>query len=300
MAYDSFRHVTFYGPVWDGLSFAGWWFSNWNGTDWSAPELGQIAVQPSGVPYDAPSYARMVFDSYKRRDVYFGGGAVPFLVATNVTALWDGHDWTLTATNAPLPSPRLRHAMAYDSTRHATVMLGGETLGNSSFQVVGNETWELLEFDTPLINEQPASQYRPAGATAFFNVNAMGSAGATLSYTWHHGLAILTDGRRYSGTASPTLRVTSISQADEGSYSVDVSSDCGTITSLPAFLTLNPGLQAFSGGGVITLVWGDPSAVLEQAPAITGPWSAVPGATSPFVISASGRAAFYRLRPNGP
>jgi hypothetical protein len=290
MAYDSFRQLIFFGPSEEGFSAITFW--KWDGLQWLSAGFAFSLYERT--PYDG----RIVFDSYRRRDVYFGGqtgGPV-----TNTTAFWDGNGWTLLPTNAPGPSPRYNQAMAYDSARHAVVMLGGQndTFGNP--QLVGNETWELLEADTPLINEQPASQFRNLGETAVFNVVAAGPAGATLAYTWHHGPAILIDGGRFSGAASSTLKIAKVTAADAGDYKVDVSSDCGTVTSGPAFLTLSAKLQLFPAGDSATLIWAVPSAVLQQADSVTGPWSPAQGAGSPFVVSIAGSAKFFRLGPPGP
>jgi hypothetical protein len=292
MAYDSFRHTTFYGPVWDG--FYGWNFWNWDGANWTLEGRGFDTLTA------APSYARMVFDSYRRREVYFGGGANGSALPTNSTAFWDGHIWTMFPTNPPLPSPRLFAAMAYDSARHATVMMGGQIYVNGGPQLVGNETWELMALDLPVINQQPASQFRNPGDTAVFEVAALGPAGTTLSYTWHYGPATLLEGGRYSGATTSSLHISNVTAADVGAYRVEVSCSCGTVTSRPAFLTLGAPLQIFRTGDAGVLIWGFPDAVLQQADSIAGPWATVPGAASPFTVSLASSAKFFRLAQASP
>jgi hypothetical protein len=242
----------------------------------------------------SPPYGRIAFDSYRRRDVYFGGQF------TNATAFWDGAVWTLLATNPPLPSSRFNHTLAYDSARHAAVLVGGENDSFGTPQLVGNETWELMAVDSPVINEQPTSQFRNAGDTAVFNVFAIGPAGTTLSYTWHHGPAILLDGGRFSGAATSSLQITGVTAADAGPYTVEVSCACGTLSSQPAFLTLDARLQIFPVGDSAVLIWSNPNAVLAQADSVTGPWTPVPAASSPFVISLAASAEFFRLQPANP
>ena len=44
----------------------------------------------------------------------------------------------------------------------------------------------------------------------------------------------------------------------------------------------------------ITLTW-DGGAMLLQADAVTGPWNPVPGATSPYTVTADKAAQFYRV-----
>ena len=91
-------------------------------------------------------------------------------------------------------------------------MLGGEIYVNGAQQLAGNETWELVALDTPVINGQPASQYRKPGDAALFNVAAVGPAGTTLTYPWHHGPAILLDGGRYSGATTASLSIADLTE----------------------------------------------------------------------------------------
>src|SRR5262249_46268697 len=82
LAYDSFRHVTFFGPWSEG--FPGVYFWNWDGLAWSN--------QIPGFGIFVPLNGEMVFDSYRRRMVYFGGNAGA--IAKNTLELWDGTSWS--------------------------------------------------------------------------------------------------------------------------------------------------------------------------------------------------------------
>jgi hypothetical protein len=53
-----------------------------------------------------------------------------------------------------------------------------------------------------------------------------------------------------------------------------------------------------AANGNLVITW-DGCAVLEQADAVTGPWTPVAGATSPYVPSPAGPMRFYRLEPCG-
>jgi len=295
IAYDSFRRMAFFGPVTDGFPFTKQ-FWKWNGTQWSSAGQGFSDAIPS------PYYGAMVFDSYRRRDVFFGG--IDFTTAaSSMTASWDGSNWRIlpTTPDAPPPPARLNHAMAYDSLRHAVVMFGGETDLNSRppHKLTAGETWELIAVDTPLINEHPASQYRPAGDTAVFTVTAAGPPGSVLKYRWYHGNDIIAAdaGGHFDGLTSATLKILGVRAADAGSYYAVVSGDCGDTKTLPAILTLEPKLQIFPAGDITTLVWSDPSVVLEQADTVAGPWTLVPGATSPFSPAVVAGLKFFRIRP---
>ena len=233
----------------------------------------------------------MVFDQHRRRIVYFGGQLV------NTTEFWDGSVWNQldSATNAAIPAPRWSHAMAYDSDRHTVVVFGGQSTAAAVPKLLPAETWELVAVDTPLINQQPASQFRQAGDTATFDVIAVGPQGETLQYQWFSGNKALADDARILGSRTADLRVTQVSSSDAGLYSVSVSSDCGVTKSRAAILTLSPDVQVFSVANTTTLVWSSANAVLQQANSVNGPWSIVEGASSPFDLSAFGPAKFFRL-----
>ena len=288
MAYDNFRNYMLSGPITDGFSANSFW--DWNGTNWAFLGKGFTTSFPS------PTYGGMVSDSYRRREVYFGGDPYGSVQPTNTTAFWNGAAWTLLTSNELLPASRNYPAMAYDSSRHAVVMMGGENIIAGVQQQIANETWELLGLDTPLINVQPASQSHAPGDSVTFYVVAIGPAGATLSYAWYHGPTLLLDGGRIAGAATATLRLANVTAADAGAYTVQVSCSCGTTVSTPAFLAFGTRLQVFVSGANATLIWSNSTATLEQADSVMGPWTQVPGAASPFVVSTAGSAKFFRLQ----
>jgi hypothetical protein len=300
MAYDSFHRVTFFGPGTTGsppFFLNNFW--NWDGAKWFNRGAGFSLTIVS------PRDGAMVFDSYRRRSIYFGG--ISFTgAASDLTASWDDAGWSLLATapDTPPPSARFNHATAYDSLRHAVVMLGGETdpFAQPPHKLAANSTWELIAVDTPLINDQPASQYRPSGDTAIFSVSAVGPPGTTLTYQWYHDDQLIGDdsGGHIVGLGTPALKILKVTAADAGTYRAVVAGDCGETTTWPATLTLEPKLQVFTAADTSTLIWSDPSVVLEQAHAITGPWTPVPGAASPFDIARVGPGNFFRLRPTSP
>ena len=283
MAYDSFRRVILFGPTVSPFTANRWEFWTWNGARWNQ-------FEDYSIPLWGLQYGDLTFDDYRRRSVWFGGQ----VTRPNSTGFFDGQQWEMLTTSPTLPSGRYQQAMAYDASRHAVVMFGGET---ANFEFNG-ETWELIAVDQPLINEQPASQYRQAGTTASFTVTAVG-AGA-LSYQWFRDGVRLSDDGRITGTATSTLTVADVWQADVGRYSALVLNDCGSTRSQMAVLTLDPKLQVFSAEKTLTLIWSDTAVILEQADSPAGPWVEVQGAGSPFHPSIFGPARFFRLRQTGP
>jgi hypothetical protein len=186
--------------------------------------------------------------------------------------------------------------MAYDSASHATVLFGGVYIWPS---LVGNETWELVTPDELVIEQQPLSQVAPTGGTTAFTVAARTRSGASLSYQWCFTGEPLRDGGNISGTHTPTLQIVGVTQSNAGDYFAQVSDGLGIVTSLPARLSLSPGLQIFKARN-FSLLWSIPNMVLQQADTpVPGLWNAVPGATSPFDISGAGPQSFFRLVPAG-
>ncbi len=200
------------------------------------------------------------------------------------------------------PPGRYYFGMAFGRERRAAVVTGGYYNSSPGLNPLNaSDTWELMYLDTPLINDQPASQYRAPGDTAVFNVNAVAPYGSTLTYDWFFGAVPLNDGGRISGVHSPTLQIANVNPSDAGQYQARISAACGTIYTVPAILTTDPRLQIFSASqGSAQLVWSAANLVLQQADSAVGPWTTVPGATSPFDLTLNGPGKFFRLNTNSP
>ncbi len=70
------------------------------------------------------------------------------------------------------------------------------------------------------------------------------------------------------------------------------------LAKLPSNPPFAPPLRISLSQSGIVISWNAASAVLEQAGAVKGPWTALNGATSPFIISPMTARTFYRLRQN--
>lgn len=197
------------------------------------------------------------------------------------------------------PTGRYYLGMAFDSARRAATVMGGYYGGAGLNPLNGSDTWELMYLDSPLINEQPASQYRAPGDTAVFTVNAVAPYGSTLSYDWYYGNTTLSNGGRISGAHSATLQIANVSAADEGQYHARISAPCGTISTVPAILTTNAKLQIFGlSQNSGQLLWSVSGLVLQQADSLAGPWITVAGAASPYNLIFEGPTRFFRLNGN--
>jgi Immunoglobulin I-set domain. len=87
----------------------------------------------------------------------------------------------------------------------------------------------------PTITVQPTNQAVPFGSNASLVVSA---AGASLVYRWSQGASPLSDGGRISGATSNVLTISSVVDADAGSYSCLITNTGGSITSASATLTV--------------------------------------------------------------
>jgi hypothetical protein len=63
--------------------------------------------------------------------------------------------------------------------------------------------------------------------------------------------------------------------------------------------TLVPKASVAATGNNVTITWPG-TGILQWAPAITGPWTDIPGATSPYVEPRDQPMRFYRLLPSAP
>ncbi len=147
-------------------------------------------------------------------------------------------------------------------------------------------------FNDPYIVQDPVSLTNNAGTTANFTVVAMGT-----SYQWYKGNALI------AGATNATLTLNLVSAADQAAYKCTVTGANGTLTSAPATLTVIgslPVLTATPIGSDVVITWSGPY-VLLSATNVSGPFSVVPGATSPYTNSAPLPARrFFGLGTNGP
>jgi hypothetical protein len=283
MTYDSYRNVIVFGPTLE--SYSHWSFWDWDGTNWSNFPVVHF-TDPIVSVLHGTSLGGFAFDANRRRSVWFGGQSS---VAQNKTALFDGKDWTF-FTNSTPPPPRTETAMAYDLDRRVLVMFGGNLM-NSGAPPGTNDTWELAAVDAPVIREHPTSQIRAAGETATFRVSASGH--GFVAYQWYFQNNLIV------GAQTDTLTIPTVGEQNVGEYYVRIGSQCGSVTSRVATLTLDQKLQILSSAAATTLIWPpDANVVVETADSVNGPWAMIPNPPNPFDIGTFGPGKFFRLRRN--
>ena len=158
-------------------------------------------------------------------------------------------------------------------------------------------TWPYVVGGAPTILQQPISQVSTSGTAVTFTVAARGT--APLSYRWKQNGAAISSANA-SGTTTPTLVITNVSQSNAGSYTVTVTNSLSIATSDEALLTvLDPPIITSQPVSVTTN--GDSTAVFDVTATGTQPlnfqWSkngiplsddeSTEGSTTPTLILTS-------------
>ncbi len=120
--------------------------------------------------------------------------------------------------------------------------LAADSKGN--VYVTGNSTGTNgnLDFATikyvipPIIIRQPLSCTNPVGTTASFSVEAIG--GTPLGYQWRRDETNLVEGDRVSGVTTADLSIANVQLEDACDYTVVVTNEWGSATSVAAHLTV--------------------------------------------------------------
>ena len=154
-------------------------------------------------------------------------------------------------------------------------------LGCSIFAPATTETsgyFDTLTFQAvndPYIVQQPVSVATNYGSSVTFGVVAMAT-----GYQWKKNGSVI------GGATSSALVLHSVSALDEGTYTCVVSGANAPVTSSPATLSVSgspPFLNAALVGSSVVITWQGSNPLLS-ATNVTGPYSPVTGATSPYTV----------------
>jgi subtilase family serine protease len=121
----------------------------------------------------------------------------------------------------------------------------------------------------PSITTQPASQNNSAGSAVIFSVTATGA--APLTYQWQF------NGTNIAGATNTSLSVTNLVQTDNGSYSITITNQWGSLTSSVAVLTV---IEAAT-----TVTWAAQSPITYGAAITTNQLDAVANVPGAFTYS---------------
>jgi hypothetical protein len=154
------------------------------------------------------------------------GGNVTFTVAATgdgtLTYQWRKDGVNIAGANAS--SYTINGVTAADAASYDVIVTGGCGSLTSSAAT--------LSLNSATITSAPSAQTVCAGSPASFTVAASGV--GTLTYQWRK------NGTNIAGATSTTYAIASTVAADAGNYDVVITGSCGSITSTPVSLTVNP------------------------------------------------------------
>jgi hypothetical protein len=261
---------------------------------WPSPYVLQWASTPSGPYTDVPGahspwfystagpqkYFRLRAPSFSLTVTPLAGGQYsitsPGIPGANfvLQATTDFHTWVNLATN-PFPCAIVdTNASQYPYRFYRAVL--------------APMVPESASITAPIITTQPLSQTLTEGANATLSVSATGT--GPLAYQWR------VNGANLPGATGSSLVLASLQFSNAGLYSVIVSNAAGTVTSSLAVLNVAPKLFIQTSSNGETLTWSGPF-VLQSATSLTGPYTDVHTATSPYFYNIlTNPPAFFRLR----
>ena len=172
MAFDVARNVT---VLFGGSGPNDTW--EWNGTVWTQRSPATSPVGRQGLA--------MAYDGSRGVTVMFGGATGSGIL--NDTWEWDGADWVQRIENGSPGSPAARwyHAIAYDSSRHLTVLYGGLPGGYDDTWEWNGATWnETFPSASPPGLASTAMAFDSARGTTII---CGGNDGEPTDGTWEYG-----------------------------------------------------------------------------------------------------------------
>src|SRR5262249_50973677 len=146
---------------------------------------------------------------------------------------------------------------------------------------------EVTPVAPPTITTQPQSQTDNYGDSTTLSVAASGS--GPLTYQWQ------LNGANIAGATGSSLSLNNLLFNNAGLYDVIGRNPGGSVTSSVAVVNVDPNLLTQISGNNMTLPWAGPF-ILQSALSPAGPYTDVPGATSPYTFNmASGPQKYFRL-----
>lgn len=180
----------------------------------------------------------------------FLGQTVKLGVATlgsfPISYQWQENSTNLTdAGNLSGSSTRV---LTFANVTAANAGLYSVIVSNSFGSVTSTPALLTVTSSVPVITLQPAKQTVLSGATATYQVGAVGN--FPLYYQWQLNGNNITDSTNIIGTTTTILTIANVSSVNTGTYSVIVSNSLGWVSSAGAVLTLSTltNLYSFTGG----------------------------------------------------
>jgi Kelch motif len=120
-----------------------------NGARWRIADTQFAGIKPTArqdavLVYDEDNAVSVMFGgtSAGACDAVTGGASDDIVYCPSFVWLWDGAAWTRVDPAGAEPSPRRRHAMAFDRTRGVVVLFGGAAEGSCDGRATCDTVWE--------------------------------------------------------------------------------------------------------------------------------------------------------------
>ena len=210
----------------DSLSFSAALRNDGTVALFGPPGAGAGFTSPSNIIAVAAASGQLLMLKSDGTLLRHAGGATPPAGLSNVVAIAAGLDY-----------PQHDLALRSDGTVVGWGSMGVPAGLTNVTAISAGENFSLLLLNlAPTMTTQPSGLTVNGGENATFTVAAAGA--PPLSYQWQK------DGTNLAGATTATLNLTNAQAADAGSYTVIVSNDSGSVTSLPATLSvvLFPGM----------------------------------------------------------
>lgn len=277
-----------------GIVFAELRVFEWDGAQWvrrtPMPDPDRMTER---VPTPASGFG-LAYDSAQRMVIMNNGLNVGGFYPSTTWG-YDGTYWRLQSGDGP--GPLSDGALAYDSARNALVEFGGWR--NDVPGYYWDQTWEMVHADAPQFIHQPVAKSLPTGAIQV-SVTLRGM--PPYQFQWRKDGLPLSEGSQYSGTTNGVLTMVG---SPSGLFDVVVAGNCGPAASFPILLPLAVSPVSPHGQTQLTISnaldsiavrWPDPTARLYSASSVTGAWSLVSGATSPYSSPIGAAPKFFQLQ----
>ncbi|MCW1913392.1 hypothetical protein OJ996_07400 [Luteolibacter sp. GHJ8] len=297
--FDPVRGVAVLFGHFDDTSYPVW---EWNGSAWNK------IVPPLALRVVDSRYAAFPFyDPVRRRiglPIITNNLFPPSSQSIPVVVWWDGASFirgdtstiddinNTVITNAEGgPTGQISDMAAFDADRRCLVWHDLQGFLNT-----GAAYTREMHFSAKVKHlHQPAEvSFAPNGTLQLRSINA---GLRPLTYQWYRNGVLITDGGHFSGATTATLTITGATAADAGIYTVRVTNAGNQIDTPQIHVVVQGnGLAIESQGNNLVLTWPGTNGILETSTTLTGTWTPLYGATSPYPISKDEPRRFFRVR----
>lgn len=153
---------------------------------------------------------------------FTGNGSLTYQWLYNSNPLTNGGN----VSGATSTSLQINNLTTANSGNYQLVVTQGNCISETS-----NSLALTVNPNTVNISSQPQSLTVCEGQTATFNASVTGT---VTSYQWYK------NGNPISGATTNSLVINNVQTSDQGNYTLEITTTCGSVTTNPATLTVNP------------------------------------------------------------